>query len=95
MSRTNFEEIFESFRSKFKPASSIDESNLLLTTSQINEMIVDFMPEIEWPRGGITRFMTDQGYKYEPVVVNDKVRFYWLIAKDQESLLTTCLMAGS
>ena len=95
MSPTEFEEIFESFRTKFPPAKSIKESNLTLTTSQINEMIVDFMPEVEWPRGGITRFMTAQGYKYEPVEVNDQIRFFWLISKDQESLMTTCLMAGN
>ncbi len=95
MSHTEFEEIFESFRSKFPPAKTIQDSNLTLTTSQINEMIVDFMPEVEFPRQGITRFMKDQGYKYEPVEVNDQIRFFWLISKDQESLMTTCLMAGS
>lgn len=95
MSRTIFEEIFESFRSKFPPAKSIQDASLQLTTSQINEMILDFVPEIEWPRCGITRTMIDQGYKYEPVEVNGQVKFFWLIAKDQESLLTICLTGGS
>jgi hypothetical protein len=67
MSRTDFKEIFESFRNKFPPAKSIQDSNLTLTTTQINEMIVDFMPEVEWSREGITQFMTSQGYNYEPV----------------------------
>ena len=85
MSRTEFEEIFESFRSKFPPVQTAQEATLKLSTSEINEMITDFMPDIEWPRNGVTRFMIDQGYKYEPVEVNERVRYFWLIGQGQES----------
>ena len=85
MSRTEFEEIFESFCSKFPPVQSLQDASLKLTTAEINEMILDFQPEIEWPRGGVTRFMIDRGYKYEPVEVNERVRYFWLIGQDPES----------
>ena len=86
MSRTEFEKIFEPFRTKFPPVTKLQDASLKLTTSEINEMIVDFSPEVEWPREGITRFMIDQGYKYEPIEVNERVRYFWLIGPGQENL---------
>ena len=85
MSRTDFEEIFESFRSKFPPVIETRDAVLKLTTEEIHSTFLDFMPEVEWPRGGITRFMIDQGYKYNPEEVNERVKYFWLIGKGQES----------
>jgi hypothetical protein len=94
MSRTNFEEIFEPFHSKFPPVATIQEATLKLSTTEITEMIQDFYPNVDWPRSGITRFMIDQGYKYEPVEVNERVRYFWLIGQGQESLSRVSPMAG-
>ena len=85
MSRINFEEIFASFRTKFPPVQSLKDASLKFTTSEINEMMAEFIPDLEWPREGITRFMIDQGYKYEPVEVNERVRYFWLIGQGPEN----------
>jgi hypothetical protein len=85
MSRTDLEEIFESFRKKFPPVENLEDAVLKLSTEEINNMIVDFWPEVVWPRTGITRFMIDQGYKYAPVESNDRVRYFWLIGQGPES----------
>ena len=85
MSHTEFEEIFKSFQAKFPPANNTKDAVLKLTTAEINDMIIDFVPEVQWPRGGVTRFMIDQGYKYEPVEVNERVRYFWLIGQDPGS----------
>jgi hypothetical protein len=85
MSRTEFDEFFTSFKVKFPPVESVDHAVLKLSTQEILDTIMDFWPEIELPRTGITRFMTDQGYKYVPEVVNERIRYFWLIGQGQEN----------
>ncbi len=80
--KTEFEQIFESFRSKFPPVQTVPEAWLKLSTNEINEMITDFWPEPTWPEGGLTKFLISQGYKYEPLEVNERVRFFWLIGQN-------------
>jgi hypothetical protein len=80
--KTEFEEIFESFRRKFPPVKTVSEASLKLSTNEINEMITDFWPEPDWPEGGLTKFLIAQGYKYEPLEVNERVRFFWLIGQE-------------
>jgi hypothetical protein len=77
--QTDFEKIFESFRAKFPPAASLQEASLKISTKEINEMIEDFWPDPKLPPGGITQFMINQGYKYEPEEVNERIRYFWLI----------------
>ena len=84
-SQSEFEELFTSFRSKFPPVGSAREASLKLTTQEIIDTFAGFYPELEFPRTGITRFMIDQGYKYEPEEVNERVRYFWLIGQGQES----------
>ena len=85
MSRTDFEEIFTSFRQKFPPVETTDDAVLKLSTEEVDNMILDFWPNIIYPREGITRFMIAQGYKYCPIEVNERVRFFWLIGQDPGS----------
>ena len=85
MSRTDFEEIFQAFQTKFPPVESEKDAILKLTTQEIIEMLTDFCPEIELPRQGITRFMTERGYTYCPLEVNERVKYFWLIGKDPGS----------
>ena len=79
MEKTQFEIIFESFRRKFPPAESLSEATLKLSTTEITEMIEEFWPELVTSPGSITGFMIDQGYKYEPIEQNERVRYVWLI----------------
>ncbi len=76
---SEFEQIFQSFQRKFHPVQSVPEASLKLSTAEITEMITDFWPEAVCPSGGITRFLIAQGYKYEPIEVNERVRYFWLI----------------
>lgn len=77
--QTSFEQIFAAFRAKFPPVKELQRATLQLSTSEIREMITDFAPEVLFPEQGITQFMIDQGYKFEPIEFNDRVRFLWLI----------------
>ena len=77
--KTSFETIFTAFSVKFPPVQSLDQATLKLSTTEMTEMITDFWPEIQWPDGGISLFLIDQGYKYEPIEVNERVRYFWLI----------------
>ncbi len=84
-SQSEFEELFESFRQNFPPAQTKDDAVLKLTTQNLNDTFLGHYPELQFPRCGITRFMKEQGYKYEPEVVNEKVCYFWLIGQGQES----------
>jgi hypothetical protein len=77
--QSGFDKMFESFRAKFPPVEALDQATLQLTTTEITEMIIDFFPDAEMPQQGITRFMISQGYRFEPIEVNERVRFFWLI----------------
>ena len=81
--RTEFEEIFESFRGKFPPVQSLSEASLQLPTSEMQAMIVDFWPDVVWPPGGFTRFLIAHGYRYEPIEVNERVRYFWLVGQGE------------
>lgn len=39
-------------------------------------------------------FMIDQGYRYEPVEVNERVRYFWLIGTGPESQMPVFLKDG-
>jgi hypothetical protein len=79
--KTAFEQIFDSFKQKFPPVQTESEASLKLSTTEITEMITDFWPDTEWPKGGLTHFLISQGYKYEPLEVNERVKFLWLIGQ--------------
>lgn len=79
MSRTDFEELFAKFEEKFPPAENLNDSTLRLTTAEVVEMLSSFWPELEFPRIGITRYMTGEGYKYTPIQYNDRISYYWLV----------------
>ena len=74
------EQIFEPFRRKFPPAQSPAQAMLSLTTTEMIEMITEFCPDIEWPEGGLPRFLISQGYIFEPFEKNERVKYFWLIA---------------
>lgn len=84
-SQSEFEEIFKVFKDKFPPVSTQKDAVLKLTTQDLVDTFAGFFPELEFPRSGITRFMTAQGYRYEPEEVNERVRYFWLIGKGQET----------
>ena len=84
-SQSEFEEIFGIFKLKFPPVSQPQDAVLKLSTQDLIDTFAGFFPELEFPRTGITRFMTAQGYKYEPEEVNERVRYFWLIGKGQET----------
>lgn len=82
---SNFEEIFQAFKEKFPPAADLSHATIRMTTQEVQDMVLDFYPEVVWPRSGVTHFMTAQGYKYSPVEENGRVRYYWLVSKGQEN----------
>ena len=82
INETELQQIFDAFRLKFPPVQSLQDASLKLSTAEITEMITDFWPEVVSPSGGITRFLIAQGYKYEPIEVNERVRYFWLIGQN-------------
>ncbi len=80
--QTMFEKIFASFLQKFPPAVSLKEATLRFTTTEMEEMLTDFNPDMQWPSSGFTQFLIDQGYKFEPFEVNERVRYFWLIGSE-------------
>lgn len=79
MSRTEFDDFFQTFRNKYPPVKSVGDAILRLTTDEIVNTITDFFPDIKLPDTGITRYLMEQGYKFEPFEVNERIRYFWLI----------------
>ena len=77
-----FEEIFTSFRAKFPPVQSVSEASLKLSTTEIDEMITDFWPDMEMSSGDLIEFLVKRGYSYEAIEVNGRVRYFWLIGQE-------------
>ena len=77
-----FEEIFSSFHSKFPPVQSVSEASLKLSTTEIDEMITDFWPDMEMSSGDLIEFLVKRGYSYEAIEVNGRVRYFWLIGQE-------------
>lgn len=77
--QTTFDIIFKSFIDKFPPALSLKDATLKLSTQEIIDMIEDFWPGAVWPEGGLTWYLISKGYKYEPIEINERVRYFWLL----------------
>ncbi len=76
------EQIFSSFRAKFPPVHSVSEASLKLSTTEIDEMITDFWPDMELSSGDLIEFLIKRGYSYEAIEVNGRVRYFWLIGQE-------------
>lgn len=79
MSQDQFNEIMEAFKTKFPPAQNAAKSSLKLTTKEIEEMILDFHPEISFPEGGLFPALKEMGYQYGPIEENERVTMYWFV----------------
>lgn len=80
-----FDSVFTAFQKRFPPVDRDDQAVLKLSTQEIldafNELGVPFTSGVS----EFVSFLAEKGYCFVPVEENDRVRFFWLIGKDQES----------
>lgn len=77
---TVVEDFFNTVFARYAPADSFDRADLFLTTSQIQERIMEHTGSIVHGTDVYT-FLTQEGYKCDSL---EDLRFYWLF-RDLES----------
>lgn len=80
MSHTVFDELFQKFKQKFPPAADSSQASLKLSSSEFIDTFTEIFGEVELEDGWFN-YLTNQGYKCEPIEQNDQVHFKWLVKK--------------
>jgi len=69
-------------KEKFPPAENDTETDLTLTTEEIQEIILKHDPKIKLKDVDMTFLLEEAGYQYQAVERNDTIIFAWLLKEN-------------
>ncbi len=78
----NLKKLIEELKRKFPPAESETESDIVMSTAEIENLVIDHDSSIDLLNVNIVQLLEEAGYHYEAIEKNDLIAFVWMMKEN-------------